>query len=190
VRAEDEPELTAAPQRSAGPSGAVAQPAPAPEESQRPTGKSPGPDLRLEPATGPVASAPSPGPVGLVDTPEAFLELLSRYRQPLAAHLAHADALRIEGRTLRVFVGDPAFLERALRRPANREALERALGEGLGDGAGWELVSASAGPADNDPEPDSGDGEVSAEVADHPTVQAALELFGGTIESIEPREDP
>jgi DNA polymerase-3 subunit gamma/tau len=138
----------------------------------------------------PVADDPGPpGPSGPVHTPEAFLELLSRYRQPLAAHLSHADALRIEDNTLRVFTDDPAFLERALRRPANREALERALGEGLGEGAGWELVTETP-PEETATEPDHTDEVETAEVAGHPTVQAALELFGGTIESIEPREDP
>ncbi|MEZ5330479.1 MAG: DNA polymerase III subunit gamma/tau [Thermoanaerobaculia bacterium] len=131
-------------------------------------------------------------PSGHVDTPQAFLDLLSRYRQPLAAHLAHADALRIEGKTLRVYTDDPDFLERALRRSANREALERALTEGLGEGASWELV------ARQPPDADAPDGAAETEApeqdgtaaADHPTVQAALELFGGTIESIEPREEP
>jgi hypothetical protein len=142
---------------------------------------------RASPAAVDPGSAPPSGPV---HTADAFLELLSRYRQPLAAHLSHADALRIEDNTLRVFTDDPAFLERALQRPANREALERALGEGLGEGAGWELVTATRSPEEAATEPEPADEEETAQVAGHPTVQAALELFGGTIESIEPREEP
>jgi len=183
---------SAEPTRASAPLDAPgdAEPEPAAEEASLPV-EEPQRSAEREPqqSASSAADPDSPAPSGPVHTPEAFLELLSRYRQPLAAHLSHADALRIDDNTLRVFTDDPAFLERALRRPANREALERALGEGLGKGAGWELVTATP-PDEAATEPDPTDEEQTAEVASHPTVQAALELFGGTIESIEPREEP
>jgi DNA polymerase-3 subunit gamma/tau len=130
-----------------------------------------------------VAATPSPAaPAVAADEAslEAFRALLGRYRPSLAAQVESLARLALDHGvlTLEVAAGD-AILGRALGRAANREALERSLAEVCGPGASWRLVEggarepSAAAPAD-DP------------VLAHPTVQAALDIFGGTVESIDP----
>jgi len=57
-----------------------------------------------------------------------------------------------------------------------------------GAGAGWRLEEGAARPAgEEDDRPAAA--AVPAEVAEHPTVQTVLELFGGRIDTVEEREE-
>jgi DNA polymerase III subunit gamma/tau len=135
-----------------------------------------------EPKTAPTATeAPAePAASGV----EGFLELVGRRRQVIAAHLADVASVEFADGCLTLVTppGDP-WLEVALRRDANRQAFESCLEEAFGSGARWRIVAAPDAATEDDP-------PASAKSADeatleHPTVQAALDVFGGTAETID-----
>jgi hypothetical protein len=109
------------------------------------------------------------------------LQAIARRRQVLAAHLAEAQALRVEEGELRIFQppGD-SWLSAALQRPGNRAALEEALAEVCGPGHRWRVLD-GAGVA---PPPVDAAPAIAAAAAD-PKVQAVLDIFGGTIAGVE-----
>ncbi len=145
-------------------------------EVERPAGSAP----ERAAAAPPTAAPSTPPPAAPAPSLEAFRTLLARYRASLAAQVESLAELEFADGVLNLHApaGD-AILARALARATNREAFERSLAEVWGPGASWRIVEGpaprtAAAPAFDDP------------VLAHPTVQAALDIFGGTVESIEP----
>ena len=76
---------------------------------------------------------------------------------------------------------DDPLLREALERPTNREILDGAVRQAWGSEARWELREGEAAVSAPDADP------ASDPAVDHPIVQSALDLFGGTIEAVEER---
>ena len=159
-----------------------AAPAPAPPPAgARPVDSA---EIAPEPEPSP-AAAPADPPGSNGASIESFLEHVSRQRQPLAAHLASAQRVEFSEGVLRITApaGDD-WLRDALGRKGNRAVLEDCLESVWGDSAKWLLAEGTAtaeAEAEPEPEPDH-------PAMKHPTVQAALDIFGGTVESIEEGE--
>jgi len=129
-------------------------------------------------ATGAAEAQPAAPP--LEDVPR-FLDLVSRKKQILAAHLAEVDELTFADGKLRIYTppNDP-WLSTALEREGNRRVLESCMAEVWGEGAGWHLRERSrAMPVE--PAPTAAGNPALG----HPRVQAALDIFGGTAETQE-----
>jgi hypothetical protein len=135
-------------------------------------------------------SSPSATPRLSNDPNEALLELVSQRKQPLAARLRDCRALRFENGALAVVIarGD-SWLREALDRPQNREILDAAVRQVWGAGGRWHIVEEAAGAR-----PAAPPAAKPAPMVEHPVVQSALDLFAGTIETIEesapPPEEP
>ena len=115
---------------------------------------------------------------------ERFFEHVSRRRQPLAAHLASAQGVEFSDGTLRITApaGDN-WLRDALDRKGNREVLEECLRSVWGVAARWRLAAGAAAAVQTAaPPPEEAPDHPALK---HPTVQAALDIFGGTVESID-----
>ncbi|MEE2778517.1 MAG: DNA polymerase III subunit gamma/tau [Acidobacteriota bacterium] len=124
---------------------------------------------------------PPEGPRLSSDPRQAFLELVSQRKQPLAARLRQCQKLAFRDGQLTVILppGDP-LLQEALERAANREILDDAVRKAWGENASWKLEIGEA------PAQDAADVDAAASsVPEHPVVQSALDLFAGTIETIE-----
>ncbi len=123
---------------------------------------------------------PSPRPIRC----DAFLDEVARLKPPLAALLKEAEDLRFADGSLQIILspGD-RMLRGRLERDNNRQVLEQALARAWGEGTRWELVE-GAGRA---PEPaPAAIGAVKLEmVAENPTIQTILDIFGGTVEKVE-----
>ncbi len=79
---------------------------------------------------------------------QAFLEEVAARKQPLAAHLEQAAALRFEaGRLLILLPAADAYLGSRLRQPANRETIAAAVAKVWGSDAGWDFAESPAGGA-------------------------------------------
>jgi hypothetical protein len=124
-----------------------------------------------------------PAPRLSSDPKEALLELVSQRKQPLAARLRDCRDLRFEAGALAVVIprGD-AWLREALDRAQNRVIL--AVGQVWGAGTRWHIVEEVVAPKSAPPV------AVTSPVLDHPVVQSALDLFAGTIETIEESPTP
>jgi DNA polymerase-3 subunit gamma/tau len=178
LRAAELPKLTAIERLLSG-----GEPVRAPAPPPQPTALSPGPAPHGDDLVDPPAAAPIPLPPRATPPPaevEAFRSLLSRYRASLAAQVESLAQLEFAHGvlTLHVPAGD-TLLSRALTRETNRETFARSVAEVWGPGASWRIVEGerpkpALAVAAGDP------------VLAHPTVQAALDIFGGTVESIEP----
>ncbi|HEX2464639.1 MAG TPA: hypothetical protein VHR17_08430 [Thermoanaerobaculia bacterium] len=123
------------------------------------------------------------------DPKEALLELVSQRKQPLAARLRDCRALRFENGALEVVIarGD-AWLREALDRPQNREILDGAVRQVWGTAGRWHIVEETSTAPAVAPVV-----VTQAPMLDHPLVQSALDLFAGTIGTIEespPPEEP
>ncbi len=170
--------------------------APTPEDLQAAVESAPPAERGREPEPATTAAAPPerlPRPVPDPASPvggngssiESFLEHVSRQRQSLAAHLADAQGVEFDAGVLRITAppGDH-WLRDALGRKGNREVLESCIHSVWGDTAKWLLAEGSTVAA---PQPQ--DEPVPEHPAlKHPTVQAALDIFGGTVESIDEGE--
>jgi hypothetical protein len=130
-------------------------------------------------------AAPPPAPRLSSDPKEALLELVSQRKQPLAARLRDCRDLRFEAGALAVVIprGD-AWLREALERVQNREILDDAVGQVWGAGTRWHIVEEVAAPRSAAPV------AATSPVLEHPVVQSALDLFAGTIETIEESPPP
>jgi DNA polymerase III subunit gamma/tau len=147
--------------------------------------------------------APQSPPSGAVSSPQdeqrradagdlprstaAFLDEVRRSKQPLAAHLVEAE-LAFAGDTLRIRhpPGDD-WLPTRLSRAANRDLVTTAVERTWGAGARWRLEEGEAQAVAEEEAPE--EAAVPPEVAEHPTVQTVLELFGGRIDTVEEREE-
>jgi len=149
----------------------------------------------------PAARVEEPAPSSDLRGVEGFLALIRQRRQVVAAHLADVESLDFADGclTVRTAPGD-TWLDLALRRDANREAFEACLEGAFGAGNRWRVVpavanagtsTAAATPAaaiaaatpTNEPASDP-EGSTDA-LLDHPRVQKALDVFGGTAEAID-----
>ena len=172
---------------------AVAPPAPAPAPKAAPNPPAPAAHAPAPtpqaPAPAPQVQAPRPAPVrpaaGGVDPVQAFLDEVSRRKQPLAAHLSEAEELVYEDGRLRIahLPGD-TWLASRLQQTANQEVLEEALAAVWGPGTAWKLeegMGRSREPEEAAPPPGA------AVVVENPTVQTVLDIFGGRVERVEER---
>ncbi|HYH44863.1 MAG TPA: hypothetical protein VEG34_04205, partial [Thermoanaerobaculia bacterium] len=117
------------------------------------------------------------------DPLRAFLEEVGRLKAPLAALLEEAEDRRFADGCLQIVLAPGDRMLRArLERDNNRQVLEQALARAWGDGTRWELVE-GVGRA---PAPAPEIGAVKLElVAENPTIQTILDIFGGTVEKVE-----
>jgi DNA polymerase-3 subunit gamma/tau len=188
VESEPPPARPEPPSSDAAPPAIVAAP---PAEDHKPeraqpasqTGPPQKPSTPPEPPPAAVAPDTASGSNGA--SIEQFLEHVSRQRQSLAAHLADAQGVEFEEGVLRITApaGDH-WLRDALGRKGNRAVLEDCLHSVWGGTAKWLLAEASAAAAA------APQAEVMPDhpALKHPTVQAALDIFGGTVESIDEGE--
>jgi DNA polymerase-3 subunit gamma/tau len=135
-------------------------------------------------------TTPPEGPAVSTDPLEAFLQRVSQRKQPLAARLREAPKLDFSDGQLTISVprGDPWIAE-ALQRTNNRELIEVAVKDSWGPGATWQTVEIEVASQDVDVDEGDADPRTASErasVAEHPIVQSALDLFSGTIESVQP----
>lgn len=137
----------------------------------------------------PPAAQPRPRGEGLneQDQIQAFLEEVSKRRQPLAALLSEADLAFADGTLHIASPPDDGLLETRLQQPASRQTLEEALAAVWGAGTAWRLErgggsrKAAQAAAANPAEPAA---DV-AKVSELPQVQALLDIFGGRVENVE-----
>lgn len=185
---------------AAPPAPPASRPAPRPAPAQAPRAAAPSPaapqqqvpETPAAPAQAPrpvPAPAPMPAPVrpaaGGVDPMQAFLDEVSRRKQPLAAHLSEAEELAFEDGRLRIahLPGD-TWLASRLQQTANREILEEALAAVWGPGTAWKLVEGTGkirAQEEAAPPPSA------PAVVENPTVQTVLDIFGGRVERVEER---
>jgi DNA polymerase-3 subunit gamma/tau len=139
-------------------------------------------------SSGRVASAAA-APETATAAIQAFLDEVGARKQPLAAHLEQAAALRFEaGRLLILLPPGDAYLSTRLRQPANRETVAAAVAKVWGDGAGWDFAEGAlpAMPAAGSSEPaDAADPQSEEAALLNPAVQTLLDIFGGKVEAIE-----
>jgi DNA polymerase-3 subunit gamma/tau len=142
----------------------------------------------VAPPSADVAGASGDQPTGV----EGFLELIGRRRQVIAAHLGDVKELDFEDGCLTIVTapGD-TWLELALRRDANRQAFEACLEGAFGPGSRWQVKTGEVGMPPMETaavpvaEPGAEAEPATAGTLEHPTVQAALDVFGGTAEAID-----
>ena len=186
------------PGSSALPADAVTTPQPAAEAD--PTPQVPTESASTKGARHDGAARSTNGPTLSDDPYEAFLELVSRRKQPLAARLRETHGLRFDDGELRIPIplGD-RWMSEPLERQNNRAVIDEAVAEVWGSEARWQVleveppvspggggeVSGAPLPGAADPAEPPFSPERSAAL-DHPIVQSALDLFSGTIEAVEP----
>lgn len=118
---------------------------------------------------------------------DAFIELISRRKQSLAAHLSEAQGLElVDGRLTILAPPGDTWLENTLRRKSNAKLLEDAIRAVWGPGVTWKLAAGSAVPAPTSDEPAEEDPGLDKALED-PRVQTVLDIFGGSVESVEER---
>lgn len=182
------------PPRSARPRPApVKEPAGSPLESSEERATQPPEPSSPPPATAnseAATSDPDKAATRAAGTPTkaALLEEVSRYKQPLAAHLdAAQDLVFEEGRLLIYSAPGDSWLAKALERKSNRTVLEQALAHLCGASTTWQLLEGKAEEPDTQVDPDTalqtGDPAVQ-----NPTVQAVLDIFGGEAHAVTPTE--
>jgi len=194
LRAAELPKLTRIEEVLAGgtpPRGAAGRP---PEKSPEPPRRKPSPPpLKsavepieqeapvVEAEPGPVVTAPSDSADPDDSRIQEFLVEVSRRRQPLAAHLQESLRLTFEDGLLSIYTAPKdQWLATALARGNNRKILEESLATIWGEGTKWRLQERGdlGPPVDTDPAPDDD------EILEHPFVQTALDIFGGTARAI------
>ncbi len=152
----------------------------APRDSPREAQAPPASDERT-PAVAPESDETSAERTAYTDKEVGeFLSLVSQRKQPLAAHLEAAERLAFADGELAIYHRpDDTWLSNALARKSNCSILDECSKSVWGEPARWRLRE--SGPADepamtNDTEPDP--------VLAHPTVQTALDIFGGTARAL------
>jgi len=193
LRAAELPKLVAVEALLAGDSGA-ARPAPTAAPAKLRVEAAP----RPAPPAAAVLVAPSPPPpsvasaVGEATDPLLrFREELSARRPTLAASLGAARLRHADGVLTIELPGDDPLGAKQLKRPSNRELLGAAAAATFGAGTRLRLVEAPpAAPGDAVAAPAAASGdETPSPAADDPRVQAVLDIFGGTVATVEPADD-
>ncbi len=201
------PASAPAPQAAPPPpaSAPAPQAAPPPRPAPAPTPEAAPPEP--EPAPAPAEPSPEAPAAGADEIPH-FKELLSSRRRSLAAHFNNAARLDFADGELLIYPqpGD-TLLQKALKRKANAEFLTQLLQEVWGEGTGYRICDSPAAaepaagppaearpaplrkppicpPPGEPPEPSSPDDSAKS-VREHPTVQAVLEIFDGTIRDVQ-----
>jgi len=131
------------------------------------------PDAASQP---PVPPSPSDAPEALVTLWPTFLERLGAQKMSLAAYLAEARPLRLEGDALTVGVPGSALHQEVLNTAEHRRLIERLLGE-LAERTlriQYEVLPAVAVTA-------SGESAAPSSEAGSPIVQDIVKLFNATI---------
>jgi DNA polymerase-3 subunit gamma/tau len=194
LRAAELPKLVRVEELLAGGAPPLASPpvqAPARPPAAAPPGGAPAPRpaataARAQPAAPPrpAATPTAPRADGAQDSElERLREGLSARRPNVAAHLEGQKMVFADGE-LRIYhaPGD-TWLRENLQRDANRQALEETIAEVFGPDARFRLLESEAPPAPAaSPEPPPS-------AAGDPTVQTLLDIFGGTVERVEPRRE-
>ncbi len=184
----------AKPERAAArPSPARKTRAPKPPQASRASVTAPEPE---PPPRQPDEDQPAPSAATAAAAPpgsiEALLERLGRQKQSLAAHLGEAESLILDDGVLTIVAppGDQ-WLRNTLDRKTNSQILDEAIAETLGAGIRWRLTEGQGKKAaPEEPVPaEPGNGKLS-EALDNPRVQAVLDIFGGSVESIDPSGSP
>jgi len=165
-----------------------ARPENARPENARPEDAAPG--LSPDSSRGPSAeNSPARGPRG--GSVSALKEEISRRKPSLNGHLETAEKIVLEDGVLLIYLspGSGGDLARqALERAASRQILDAAVAAVWGPEIRWRAL-----PGKGDTTPAGGEGSRAETVAgvedlsSHPTVQAVLDIFGGTVETIAPR---
>ena len=123
------------------------------------------------------------------DPVQAFLDEVSRRKQPLAAHLSEAEEIAFaDGRlTIARMPGD-TWLESRLQQAGNRQVIEESLAAVWGAGASWRTVQGDGQRSRQEAEEQTRQAAVvSAGLVENPTVQTVLDIFGGKVERVEER---
>jgi len=133
----------------------------------------------------PAAASNPPAPLSVKregDRMQAFLDEVSRIKQPLVAYLEHAEELRFGEHGLEIVSprGD-GWLEAKLHRANNWQVLEQAAVTAWGPGTALHLIEGSGAPKAA-PQVSSIRLEM---VAENPTIQTVLEIFQGRVERVE-----
>jgi DNA polymerase-3 subunit gamma/tau len=169
-------------------------PAPAPaKEKERVVEKAPAPAPVAAPPP-PPAPAPAPRSNGNAgeDLVQAFLDEVSRRKQPLAAYLSDADEIRFEeGRLTIARAPGDTWLESRLGQSANRQIIDESVAAVWGAGTTWRTVQGEGRKAAEMQAQASAASAAGAVVSENPTVQTVLDIFGGRVERVEerPREE-
>ena len=117
----------------------------------------------------------------------SLLREVSRQSQPLAAHLEEARALRFREGVLTIEVeAHDRWLRDALERRRNSQIMNDAVSTIWGEGAGWAVQSSTA-PRHGSPGSTLPPTHL---LSGNPTVQAVVDIFGATVESLEDTRSP
>ena len=188
VRASHPPASSPPPARPAGRGGAQEEKVSAPARTSPP----PAPPLDAAPPP-PPPPAPAPRSNGAGEDPvQAFLDEVSRRKQPLAAYLSDADEIRFaEGRLTIARAPGDTWLESRLGQPANRQIIDEAAAAVWGEGVTWRTVQGDGRKAAEMQAQVSAASAAGAVMSENPTVQTVLDIFGGRVERVEerPREE-
>ncbi|HWN42921.1 MAG TPA: DNA polymerase III subunit gamma/tau [Thermoanaerobaculia bacterium] len=166
------------------------RPAPAPAK-EKVVEKAPAPMAAPPPAPAPAPAPRSNGAAG-EDLVQAFLDEVSRRKQPLAAYLSDADEIRFEeGRLMIARAPGDTWLESRLTQSANRQIIDEAVAAVWGEGVTWKMVQGDGRKAAEMQAQVSAASAAGAVVSENPTVQTVLDIFGGRVERVEerPREE-
>jgi len=127
-------------------------------------------------------SKPAPNNGAAAGETARLLEEVGRRKQFLAAHLAEAKSLRLQGGRLEIAVpADDTWLANSLEREANRDALKESIAAVWGDGVTWTLVSTGEDSVQS--QKSNTPLDTQDDIMTDPEVQTVLELFGGTVET-------
>lgn len=194
---------TAAAASSAGAPKPAPRPAPAPAPAPARTPPPPAPAPVKEkvadkaPAPPPVAPPPAPAPrsngsASGEDSVQAFLDEVSRRKQPLAAYLSDADEIVFaDGRLTIARAPGDTWLESRLGQSANRQIIDEAVAAVWGAGTTWRTIQGEGRKAAEMQAQAAAASAAGAVVSENPTVQTVLDIFGGRVERVEerPREE-
>lgn len=203
LRAAELPKLRRVEEILAG-GGMTAASAPAPARKPHPPAQTERAAAPARPAPPPApppppVAAPPPAPAPRSnggasgeDLVQAFLDEVSRRKQPLAAHLSEADEIAFaDGRlTIARMPGD-TWLESRLQQPGNRQVIDEAAAAVWGAGTTWRTVQGEGRKTAEMQVQASAASAAGAAVSENPTVQTVLDIFGGRVERVEerPREE-
>jgi DNA polymerase-3 subunit gamma/tau len=172
--------------------------APTPPPRPVPVASAPAP---VSSAATPPDEAPAPR-APLSESAQRLIDAINKRRPALAARLSHAADIHAEGNVVSIAIpASDTDTAETLRRPATRAVLDEAVADGWGAGATWSVVNGAAAPKSSDGKPSRSSSsearspgsrteakstppEVPATVAEHPTVQAVLEIFNGRVAEV------
>jgi DNA polymerase-3 subunit gamma/tau len=177
--------------RPIGRGGAQPEKAAAPARPAPPPSPAPPPVAAPPPAPAPPPPRANGGASG-EDLVQAFLDEVSRRKQPLAAYLSDADEISFEeGRLTIARAPGDTWLESRLGQSANRQVIDEAVAAVWGAEATWRTVQGQGHKAAAMQAQASAASAAGAVVNENPTVQTVLDIFGGRVERVEerPRED-